>query len=176
MPMSSLFVPTAETSSLRFFLDLMIGLKKPIMFVGGAGVGMCRCLCGESFGFCVACLLRGTPNGLAPGNVLPRYTACSDAAHTRNEHAAASYYIRKPGVCFTLPACRSFYMSACSVQARPSWSKASWHSCLRTWRRCPSASTTSLMLYHFRRSWSHPWRRRSVKPWPLTPPITPTVC
>ena len=39
MPMSSLFVPTAETSSLRFFLDLMVGLKKPIMFVGGAGVG-----------------------------------------------------------------------------------------------------------------------------------------
>lgn len=40
MPMSSLFVPTAETSSLRFFLDLMVNLKKPIMFVGGAGVGM----------------------------------------------------------------------------------------------------------------------------------------
>ena len=39
MPMSSLFVPTAETSSLRFFLDLMVNLKKPIMFVGGAGVG-----------------------------------------------------------------------------------------------------------------------------------------
>ena len=39
MPMSSLFVPTAETSSLRFFLDLMVTLKKPIMFVGGAGVG-----------------------------------------------------------------------------------------------------------------------------------------
>ena len=42
MPMSSLFVPTAETSSLRFFLDLMVTLKKPIMFVGGAGVGEYR--------------------------------------------------------------------------------------------------------------------------------------
>jgi dynein heavy chain len=35
-PMSSVFVPTAETSSLRFFLDLMVDLHKPIMFVGGA--------------------------------------------------------------------------------------------------------------------------------------------
>jgi hypothetical protein len=34
--MSSIFVPTAETSSLRFFLDLMVDLHKPIMFVGGA--------------------------------------------------------------------------------------------------------------------------------------------
>lgn len=33
--MSSIFVPTAETSSLRFFLDLMMDLHKPIMFVGG---------------------------------------------------------------------------------------------------------------------------------------------
>lgn len=39
LTMSTLFVPTAETSSLRFFLDLMVGLRKPIMFVGGAGVG-----------------------------------------------------------------------------------------------------------------------------------------
>jgi dynein heavy chain len=34
--MSSVFVPTAETSSLRFFLNLMVDLHKPIMFVGGA--------------------------------------------------------------------------------------------------------------------------------------------
>lgn len=33
--MSSIFVPTAETSSLRFFLDMMVDLHKPIMFVGG---------------------------------------------------------------------------------------------------------------------------------------------
>lgn len=46
MPMSSLFVPTAETSSLRFFLDLMVNLRKPIMFVGGAGVGMCSTAAG----------------------------------------------------------------------------------------------------------------------------------
>jgi dynein heavy chain len=38
-PMASVFVPTAETSSLRYFLDMMITLRKPIMFVGGAGVG-----------------------------------------------------------------------------------------------------------------------------------------
>ncbi|DBA86689.1 TPA: Dynein alpha chain, flagellar outer arm [Trebouxia sp. C0004] len=47
MPMSSLFVPTAETSSLRFFLDLMVGLKKPIMFVGGAGVGKTQLVKGK---------------------------------------------------------------------------------------------------------------------------------
>lgn len=35
-PMSTMFVPTAETSSLRFFLDMMVDLHKPIMFVGGA--------------------------------------------------------------------------------------------------------------------------------------------
>ena len=39
VPMSTVFVPTAETSSLRYFLDMMVGLKKPIMFVGSAGVG-----------------------------------------------------------------------------------------------------------------------------------------
>lgn len=37
--MASVFVPTAETSSLRYFLDMMVSLRKPIMFVGGAGVG-----------------------------------------------------------------------------------------------------------------------------------------
>eukprot|EP00891_Asterochloris_glomerata_P001316 jgi/Astpho2/1316/Aster-06188 len=47
MPMSSLFVPTAETSSLRFFLDLMVTLKKPIMFVGGAGVGKTQLVKGK---------------------------------------------------------------------------------------------------------------------------------
>lgn len=41
--MSSVFVPTAETSSLRFFLDLMVDLHKPIMFVGGV------CLCVATF-------------------------------------------------------------------------------------------------------------------------------
>lgn len=41
VPMASVFVPTAETSSLRYFLDMMISLRKPIMFVGGAGVGAC---------------------------------------------------------------------------------------------------------------------------------------
>ena len=40
VPMSTVFVPTAETSSLRYFLDMMVGLKKPIMFVGSAGVGV----------------------------------------------------------------------------------------------------------------------------------------
>lgn len=46
-PMSTVFVPTPETSSLRFFLDLMVGLKKPIMFVGGAGVGKTQLVKGK---------------------------------------------------------------------------------------------------------------------------------
>jgi dynein heavy chain len=32
------FVPTPETVSLRYFLDMMLALRKPIMFVGGSGV------------------------------------------------------------------------------------------------------------------------------------------
>lgn len=36
MPLQ-VFVPTPETVSLRFFLDMMATLKKPIMFVGGPG-------------------------------------------------------------------------------------------------------------------------------------------
>lgn len=31
------FVPTPETVSLRYLLDMMVTLKKPIMFVGGPG-------------------------------------------------------------------------------------------------------------------------------------------
>ena len=37
--MSSLFVPTAETSAFTYFLDMMLELKAPIMFVGPAGTG-----------------------------------------------------------------------------------------------------------------------------------------
>jgi dynein heavy chain len=40
-PMSSVFVPTAETSSLRYFLDMMVDLHKPIMFVGGESGSIC---------------------------------------------------------------------------------------------------------------------------------------
>jgi hypothetical protein len=46
-PMGSVFVPTAETSSLRYFLDMMIELHKPIMFVGGAGVGKTQLVKGK---------------------------------------------------------------------------------------------------------------------------------
>eukprot|EP00877_Chromochloris_zofingiensis_P015255 jgi/Chrzof1/9984/Cz04g22250.t1 len=46
-PMSTVFVPTAETSSLRFFLDMMVDLHKPIMFVGGAGVGKTQLVKGK---------------------------------------------------------------------------------------------------------------------------------
>eukprot|EP00878_Enallax_costatus_P012531 GHUV01013087.1.p1 GENE.GHUV01013087.1~~GHUV01013087.1.p1 ORF type:complete len:2750 (+),score=1040.15 GHUV01013087.1:633-8882(+) len=46
-PMNSVFVPTAETSSLRFFLDMMVELHKPIMFVGGAGVGKTQLVKGK---------------------------------------------------------------------------------------------------------------------------------
>lgn len=56
--MSSVFVPTAETSSLRFFLDLMVDLHKPIMFVGGV------CLC-------VATLLAGCLTPSTSGSPLP---------------------------------------------------------------------------------------------------------
>ncbi|KAK9867723.1 hypothetical protein WJX84_004647 [Apatococcus fuscideae] len=47
VPMSTVFVPTAETSSLRYFLDMMVGLKKPIMFVGSAGVGKTQLVKGK---------------------------------------------------------------------------------------------------------------------------------
>jgi dynein heavy chain len=47
MPMSKMFVPTAETSSLRFFLDMMVEGHKPIMFVGGAGVGKTQLVKGK---------------------------------------------------------------------------------------------------------------------------------
>eukprot|EP00884_Botryococcus_braunii_P010094 jgi/Botrbrau1/19086/Bobra.0077s0003.2 len=47
VPMASVFVPTAETSSLRYFLDLMLTLRKPIMFVGGAGVGKTQLVKGK---------------------------------------------------------------------------------------------------------------------------------
>ena len=46
-PMAKLFVPTAETASLKFFLDMMVDLKKPIMFVGGAGVGKTQLVRGK---------------------------------------------------------------------------------------------------------------------------------
>ena len=39
VPMSQVFIPTSETSSLRFFLDLLVALGRPVMYVGGAGVG-----------------------------------------------------------------------------------------------------------------------------------------
>ena len=37
--MSSVFVPTPETSSFTYFLDMMLALRAPIMFVGPAGTG-----------------------------------------------------------------------------------------------------------------------------------------
>lgn len=46
-PMGSVFVPTAETASQSFFLDMMIALRKPIMFVGGAGVGKTQLVMGK---------------------------------------------------------------------------------------------------------------------------------
>ncbi|GBF96391.1 dynein heavy chain axonemal [Raphidocelis subcapitata] len=46
-PMGAVFVPTPETASLRFFLDAMVELRKPIMFVGGAGVGKTQLVKGK---------------------------------------------------------------------------------------------------------------------------------
>ena len=39
MSMSTVFVPTSETSSFMYFLDMMLKLRAPIMFVGPAGTG-----------------------------------------------------------------------------------------------------------------------------------------
>lgn len=37
--MDAVYVPTAESASLTYFLDAMVALHRPIMLVGGAGVG-----------------------------------------------------------------------------------------------------------------------------------------
>jgi dynein heavy chain, axonemal len=47
MSMGSLCVPTPETASLRYFLDMMTCLRKPVMFVGGAGVGKTQLVKGK---------------------------------------------------------------------------------------------------------------------------------
>jgi dynein heavy chain, axonemal len=47
MSMGSVFVSTPETASLRYFLDMMTALRKPIMFVGGAGVGKTQLVKGK---------------------------------------------------------------------------------------------------------------------------------
>ncbi|KAI3429649.1 hypothetical protein D9Q98_005734 [Chlorella vulgaris] len=47
VPMSQVFVPTPETVSLRYFLDMMLALRKPIMFVGGSGVGKTQLVKGK---------------------------------------------------------------------------------------------------------------------------------
>lgn len=47
MPMAKLFVPTAETASLKFFLDMMVDQCTPIMFVGGSGVGKTQLVQGK---------------------------------------------------------------------------------------------------------------------------------
>lgn len=54
--MGSVFVPTPETASLRFFLDAMVDLGRPVMFVGGAGVGKTQLVRGK---------LAALPEGLS---------------------------------------------------------------------------------------------------------------
>ena len=46
-PMTSVFVPTAETSSFTYFLDMMLELRAPIMFVGPAGTGKTQLVKGK---------------------------------------------------------------------------------------------------------------------------------
>eukprot|EP00899_Mesostigma_viride_P003607 jgi/Mesvir1/13247/Mv18980-RA.1 len=46
-PMSTVFVPTAETASLTFFLDLLVHIRKPIMFVGTSGCGKTQLVKGK---------------------------------------------------------------------------------------------------------------------------------
>lgn len=50
MTMGTMFVSTPETASVRYFLDMMIALRKPIMFVGGAGVGKTQLVKGKLAG------------------------------------------------------------------------------------------------------------------------------
>jgi len=45
--MSSVFVPTPETSSFTYFLDMMLDLRAPIMFVGPAGTGKTQLVKGK---------------------------------------------------------------------------------------------------------------------------------
>lgn len=45
--MSSVFVPTPETSSFTYFLDMMLELRAPIMFVGPAGTGKTQLVKGK---------------------------------------------------------------------------------------------------------------------------------
>ena len=47
MEMSNVFVPTAETASLTFMLNSCLGMRKPIMFVGGAGCGKTQLVMGR---------------------------------------------------------------------------------------------------------------------------------
>ena len=42
MSMGTMFISTPETASLRYFLDMMTTLKKPIMFVGGTRNHHCK--------------------------------------------------------------------------------------------------------------------------------------
>jgi dynein heavy chain len=46
-PMTSVFVPTPETSSFTYFLDMMLDLRAPIMFVGPAGTGKTQLVKGK---------------------------------------------------------------------------------------------------------------------------------
>lgn len=45
--MTSVFVPTSETSAFMYFLDLMIELRKPLMFVGLSGTGKTQLIKGK---------------------------------------------------------------------------------------------------------------------------------
>lgn len=47
MSMNSVFVSTPETASLRYFMDMMVSMRRPIMFVGGAGVGKTQLVKGK---------------------------------------------------------------------------------------------------------------------------------
>ena len=58
--MSSLFVPTAETSAFTYFLDMMLELKAPIMFVGPAGTGKTALVKGK---------LASQPEGIMSMNI-----------------------------------------------------------------------------------------------------------
>ena len=63
-PMTSVFVPTPETSSFTYFLDMMLDLRAPIMFVGPAGTGKTQLVKGK---------LATQPEGIMSLNITFNY-------------------------------------------------------------------------------------------------------
>lgn len=87
MPMGSIFVPTPETASLRYFLDLTVEGRKPIMFVGGAGTYKWQAGMNEIMAICWA---AGSPAGSVAVSLsrsfllFQRFVCCADQVLARH--------------------------------------------------------------------------------------------